>query len=54
MPVANVLVAENLSEVARIIISNGIILYALTRREAGGDVRDGTAKKYTSGYGNKA
>lgn len=39
MPVANVLVAENLSEVARIIISNGIILYALTRREAGGDVR---------------
>lgn len=38
LPVANEVVANNLSEVARIIISNGIILYALTRREAGGDV----------------
>jgi len=39
MPVANVIVADNLAEVVRIIISNGIILYALTRREIGGDVR---------------
>ncbi|HOO63708.1 MAG TPA: ABC transporter permease [Synergistaceae bacterium] len=39
MPVANVVVADNLAEVVRIIISNGIILYALTRKEAGVDVR---------------
>jgi len=32
-------VADNLAEVVRIIISNGIILYALTRKEAGVDVR---------------
>jgi simple sugar transport system permease protein len=36
MPVANLIISENLAEVARIIISNGIILYALTRREIGG------------------
>ncbi|MGB4437051.1 MAG: ABC transporter permease [Acetomicrobium sp.] len=36
MPVANLVISENLAEVARIIISNGIILYALTRREIGG------------------
>ncbi|MDL2272920.1 hypothetical protein LJC23_07830, partial [Desulfovibrio sp. OttesenSCG-928-I05] len=33
MPVANVLFSDNLSEILRIIISNGIILYALTRKE---------------------
>jgi simple sugar transport system permease protein len=38
MPVANVVVADNIADVIRIIISNGIILYALTRREIGGDV----------------
>jgi len=37
LPVANEVVANNLSEVVRIIISNGMILYALTRKEAGGD-----------------
>lgn len=39
MPVANLVVADNLADVVRIIISNGIILYALTRKEAGVDVR---------------
>ncbi len=39
MPVANLIVADNLADVVRIIISNGIILYALTRKEAGVDVR---------------
>ena len=39
MPVANMVVADNLAEVIRIIVSNGIILYALTRKEAGVDVR---------------
>lgn len=39
MPVANVLVPQgNISEVMRILISNGIILYALTK--SGGEVRD--------------
>lgn len=33
MPVANVVFTDNMSEILRIIISNGIILYALTRRE---------------------
>ena len=35
LPVANEIVASNLSEVVRAIITNGMILYALTRREAG-------------------
>lgn len=39
LPVANLIVSENLSEVIRIIISNGIILYALSRREQGGEER---------------
>lgn len=34
MPVANMLFSDSLSEILRIIISNGIILYALTRKEA--------------------
>lgn len=34
MPVANVVFSDSMSEILRIIISNGIILYALTRREA--------------------
>ena len=34
MPVANVVFSDNMSEILRIIISNGIILYALTRKEA--------------------
>jgi len=34
LPVANEVVASNLSEVVRIIVSNGMILYALTRGEA--------------------
>jgi simple sugar transport system permease protein len=34
MPVANVVFSGNMSEILRIIISNGIILYALTRKEA--------------------
>jgi simple sugar transport system permease protein len=39
MPVANVLVPQgNISEIMRILISNGIILYALTK--TGGAVRD--------------
>ncbi len=38
MPVANVVVADNIADVIRIIISNGIILYALTRKEIGGDL----------------
>ena len=38
MPVANVVVADNIADVIRIIISIGIILYALTRKEIGGDV----------------
>lgn len=37
LPVANEVVANNLSEVVRIIISNGMILYALTRKGAGGE-----------------
>ncbi|MDL2298476.1 ABC transporter permease [Synergistaceae bacterium OttesenSCG-928-D05] len=39
LPVANLLVSENLSEVIRIIISNGIILYALSRKEQGGEAK---------------
>lgn len=39
LPVANLIVSENLSEVIRIIITNGIILYALSRREAGKETR---------------
>jgi len=35
LPVANEIVTSNLSEVVRAIITNGMILYALTRREAG-------------------
>lgn len=35
LPVANEVFASNLSEIARAIITNGMILYALTRREAG-------------------
>ena len=39
MPVANALVPEgNISEIMRILISNGVILYALTK--SGGAVRD--------------
>ncbi len=38
LPVANEAIANNLSEVIRIILSNGMILYALTRKEAGGDL----------------
>jgi simple sugar transport system permease protein len=34
MPVANVVFSDNMSEILRIVISNGIILYALTRKEA--------------------
>jgi simple sugar transport system permease protein len=34
MPVANILFSDNMSEILRIVISNGIILYALTREEA--------------------
>lgn len=34
MPVANVIFTDNMSEILRIVISNGIILYALTRKEA--------------------
>ena len=33
MPVANVVFSDSMSEILRIIISNGIILYALTRKE---------------------
>ncbi|MDY3868488.1 MAG: ABC transporter permease, partial [Pyramidobacter sp.] len=39
VPVANVIFENNLSEVARVIVSNGIILYALTRKAPGGDSR---------------
>lgn len=39
VPVANEVFQNNLSEVARVIISNGIILYALTCKGAGGDAR---------------
>ncbi len=39
VPVANVIFKNNLSEVARVIVSNGIILYALTRKASGGDAR---------------
>lgn len=39
LPVANLVVSENLSEVIRIIITNGIILYALSRRESGSEAR---------------
>lgn len=39
LPVANLVVSENLSEVIRIIITNGIILYALSRKERIGDSR---------------
>ena len=39
LPVANLILPEgNLSEVARIVISNGIILYALTK--TGGNSRE--------------
>jgi simple sugar transport system permease protein len=34
MPVANLIFSDNMSEILRIVISNGIILYALTRKEA--------------------
>ncbi|MDR3231419.1 MAG: ABC transporter permease [Synergistaceae bacterium] len=34
MPVANLVFSDNMSEILRIVISNGIILYALTRKEA--------------------
>jgi simple sugar transport system permease protein len=34
MPVANVIFSDSMSEILRIVISNGIILYALTRKEA--------------------
>ena len=36
LPVANVVVPGDISEVVRVIISNGIILYALSRKEEGG------------------
>lgn len=39
LPVANEVVPGDISEVVRVIISNGIILYALSRREVGGDAR---------------
>jgi len=39
LPVANVAMDSDISEIMRVIISNGIILYALTRREVGGDAR---------------
>ncbi|HHU62585.1 MAG TPA: ABC transporter permease [Natronincola sp.] len=35
MPVANKVIAGNISEIARVIISNGMILYALTRTTGG-------------------
>ena len=38
LPVANKIVTEgNLSEIARIIVQNGIILYSLTKVSGGGD-----------------
>ncbi|HCL78760.1 MAG TPA: ABC transporter [Synergistaceae bacterium] len=39
LPVANVAMSSDISEIMRVIISNGIILYALTRKEVGGDAR---------------
>ena len=39
LPVANVAMDSDISEIMRVIISNGIILYALTRKEVGGDAR---------------
>lgn len=39
LPVANEAMSSDISEIMRVIISNGIILYALTRREIGGDAR---------------
>ena len=36
LPIANEMVPGDISEVVRVIISNGIILYALSRREEGG------------------
>lgn len=39
LPVANVAMDSDISEIMRVIISNGIILYALTRKEAGGDAQ---------------
>ncbi|MDR1733255.1 MAG: ABC transporter permease [Synergistaceae bacterium] len=35
MPVANVVFTDNMSDICRIIVSNGIILYALTRKSEG-------------------
>lgn len=37
LPVANEVMTSDISEIMRVIISNGIILYALSRREAGAD-----------------
>jgi simple sugar transport system permease protein len=35
MPVTNVLIEGNISEIARVIVSNAMILYALTRVTGG-------------------
>ena len=35
MPVTNQLIQGNISEIARVIVSNGMILYALTRTTGG-------------------
>jgi simple sugar transport system permease protein len=35
MPVTNQLIEGNISEIARVIVSNGMILYALTRVTGG-------------------
>lgn len=37
LPVANEIMSSDISEIMRVIISNGIILYALSRKEAGAD-----------------
>lgn len=37
LPVANEVMSSDISEIMRVIISNGIILYALSRKEAGAD-----------------
>lgn len=37
LPVANEVMTSDISEIMRVIISNGIILYALSRKEAGAD-----------------
>ncbi len=39
LPVANEVMTSDISEIMRVIISNGIILYALSRKEVGADSR---------------